>query len=64
MVPDIYEKLAHEHRQTLLREAENERKLVEAKYDPVIHSSQHLAARLGRYLIALGTRLQAAQAVE
>ncbi len=31
MVPDIYEKLAHEHRHTLLREAEHERRLAEVQ---------------------------------
>ena len=68
MIPDIYEHLAHEHRQTLLREAEQERRLAEAQHAPPPHSSQHLAARLGRYLIVVGTRLQrasqATQAVE
>ena len=34
MVPDIYEQLAHEHRHTLLREAEQERRLAEAQHAP------------------------------
>ncbi len=57
MVPDIYEKLAHEHRQTLLREAEQQRLLAGRQHTPP-PSLQRLAARLGGYLIAAGTRLQ------
>ena len=34
MVTDIYEKLAHEHRHTLLREAEHERRLAEVQNAP------------------------------
>ncbi len=66
MVPDIYThvQLALEHRQTLLREAEQERRLAEARHAPPLHWLHRLAARLGGYLIAVGTRLQSAQAVE
>ena len=34
MVPNIYEKLAHEHHHTLLREAEHERRLAEVQNAP------------------------------
>ncbi len=59
MVPDMYthEKLVLEHRQQLLREANQERMLA----DLPKHSSrwlERLADRLSMYLIALGTRLQ------
>ena len=64
MIPDIYDKLARDRRQTLLREAEHERRLAGAQHAPAPHASQRLMARLGRYLIAVGTRLQRAQAVE
>ena len=59
MVPDPYtrEKLALEHRQTLLGEAEHERLLAEVE-TPLPHLWQRLAGRLGRYLTVLGTRLQ------
>jgi hypothetical protein len=59
MVPDTYtrEKLALEHRQRLLCEAEHER-LLAAVQNPLPHPWQRLAGRLGRYLIVLGTRLQ------
>ncbi len=59
MVPDIYthEKLALEHRHTLLREAEHERMLLDLP-EHSSHTLQRLAGRLGVYLIALGTRLQ------
>ena len=58
MIPDRYtiEKIAHEHRQTLLREAEQERMLVIV--DPPKHMLQSFAGKLGRYLLLLGTRLQ------
>ena len=61
MVPDIYsrEKLALEHRYTLLCEAEREQILAVA--DSTTHTSysvQRFAGRLGMYLIALGTSLQ------
>jgi hypothetical protein len=58
MIPDRYttEKMAHEHRQTLLREAEYERML--AIVDPPKHVLQGFADKLGRYLLLLGTRLQ------
>jgi hypothetical protein len=62
MVPDIYDKLAHEHRQTLLREAEQARRLTKAQHAPPHHSLHRFAARLGRYLIVVGTRLQRASA--
>jgi len=61
MVPDIYtrEKLALEHRQTLLREAERERLLAMAVSPThTSHALQHLVGRLGMYLIALGTSLK------
>lgn len=66
MVPNIYmhEQLARERLQTLLREAEHERKLAEAQHASALHLPQHLRARLGKYLLALGTKLQSAQAVE
>ncbi len=59
MVPDPYthDKLALEHRQTLLSEAEHERLLAEVQ-NPLPHPWQRLAGRLGRYLTVLGTRLQ------
>jgi len=65
MIPHIYiyEKLAREHHQTLLSEAE-QRRLAEAQPVPPLHWLHRLAARLGEYLIAVGTRLQRAQAVE
>ncbi len=58
MIPDRYttEKMAHEHRQTLLREAEHERML--AIVDPPKHVLRGFAGTLGRYLLLLGTRLQ------
>ena len=48
MVPDIYEQLAREHRQTLLREAEQKRRLAEVHNPLPPPSSHRLAARLGR----------------
>lgn len=59
MVPDpsTREKLALEHRQTLLCEAEHERLLADVQ-NPLPQPWQRLAGRLGRYLIVLGTRLQ------
>jgi len=62
MAPDIYEQLAREHRQTLLREAEQKRLLAERQC--ALPSVHRLKARFGRYLIAVGTRLQRALAVE
>ena len=58
MVPDPYtlEKMALAHRQQLQREAEHEQMLGELP----THSShwmRYVAARLGTFLIALGTRL-------
>jgi hypothetical protein len=58
MVPDIYEKLLHERRQTWLHEAEQTRRLVEAQHTPLLYSLHGVARRLGRYLIVTGTRLQ------
>ena len=57
MVPEIYEKLAHERLQILLREAEHQRLLAERQQVPPT-SLQRFAARPGLYLIAAGTRLQ------
>ena len=59
MVPDPYtlEKMALAHRQQLQREAEYEQMLGELPG----HSSfrmRYVAARLGTFLIALGTRLR------
>jgi hypothetical protein len=59
MVPDPYtlEKMALAHRQQLQREAEHEQMLGELP----THSSfrmRHSAARLGTFLIAVGTRLK------
>ena len=59
MIPDRYthEKLVQAHRQQLLHEAEHERMLGEL---PVRshHSIRHIAALLGTFLIALGSRLK------
>ena len=59
MVPNPYtlEKMALAHRQQLQRDAEHEQMLGELP----THSShwmRHMAARLGTFLIALGTRLK------
>lgn len=66
MNPNIsmYEQFVREHRQTLLREAEQKRKAAEARHAPPLYSSRRLTARLRKYLILVGTRLQRAQAVE
>jgi hypothetical protein len=66
MFPNInmYEQLAQEHLQDLLREAEQKRKAAEGQHAPPLHSSRRLTAKLGKYLILVGTRLQRAQAVE
>jgi len=71
VIPDIstLERLACEHRHTLLCEAEQERKLAMAVSPKhASHVLQRLAGKLGVYLIALGTRLkrfeQRGQAVE
>ena len=66
MIPDIYmyEKLAREHHQTLISEAEHQRRLAEAQSAPPLHWLHRLAARLDGYMISVGTRLQRAQAVE
>ncbi len=59
MVPDIYtrEKLALEHRQQLQREAEVEQALGKVPGHSS-HAMRRMAARLGTFLIALGTRLR------
>jgi hypothetical protein len=66
MIPHInmYEQLAQERRQDLLREAEQQRKAAEGQHAPPPHSSRRLVARLAKYLILFGTRLQRAQAIE
>lgn len=61
MIPDRYtgEKLALEHRNQLLREAEHER--VAAMLDSPKHAShglQGFAGKLGMFLIVLGTKLK------
>ena len=59
MVPDPYtlKKMAFSHRQQLQREAEHER-LLGALPGHSSHPLRHMAARLGTFLIALGTRLR------
>ena len=59
MIPDRYtlEKLALAHRQQLLREAEHEQ-MLGALPTHSAHRMRHMAARLGTFLIALGTRLR------
>ena len=59
MIPDIHtgEKLTLAHRQQLQREAEHER-LLEALPTHSSHWMRYVAARLGTFLIALGTRLR------
>jgi hypothetical protein len=59
MVPDTYtlEKMALAHRQQLQREAEHEQ-LLGALPTCSSHRMRHLAAKLGSFLIALGTRLR------
>ncbi len=59
MVPDPYtrEKLALAHRQQLQREAEVEQVLAELP-ERSSHAMRRMAARLGMFLIALGTRLK------
>ena len=65
MIPEIYKQLAQERYQTLLREAEQEQGLAEVhNAASPFHWLRRLAARLGGYLVAVGTRLQRAQAVE
>ena len=59
MVPDPYtlEKMALAHRQQLQREAEHEQMLgALSMHSP--RPMRHMAARLGTFLIALGTRLR------
>ena len=59
MVPNPYtlEKMALAHRQKLQREAEHEQ-MLGALPTHSSHWIRHLAARLGIFLIALGTRLR------
>jgi hypothetical protein len=59
MIPDIHtgEKLVLAHRQQLQREAGHER-LLRALPGHSSHPMRHLAARLGTFLIAFGTRLR------
>jgi hypothetical protein len=59
MVPDLYtlEKMALAHRQQLQREAEHEQ-MLGALPGHSSHPLRHMAARLGTFLIALGTRLR------
>ena len=59
MLPDRYtsEKLALAHRQQLLREAEYEQ-MLEVLPGHSSHWMRYEAARLGTFLIALGTRLR------
>jgi len=66
MLPNIYmhEKLVYERRQALLREAEQQRRLAGVQPTPHLHWLRRLVAGLGRYFVAVGTRLQCAQAVE
>jgi len=66
MIPNNYilEQLMYQRRQALLREAEQERRLAEAQPAAAPHWMHGLVARLGGYLIAVGTRMQHAQAVE
>ena len=59
MVPNPYtlEKMALAHRQKLQREAEHEQMLgALPMYSS--HRMRHIAAKLGTFLIALGTRLR------
>jgi hypothetical protein len=59
MVPDRYtlEKMALAHRQQLQREAEHEQMLGARPSHPA-HWMRQMAAKLGTFLIALGTRLR------
>ncbi len=59
MVPDPYtlEKMALAHRQQLQREAEHEQMPGELPTHSS-HRMRYVAARLGTFLIALGTRLK------
>ena len=59
MVPDPYtlEKMALAHRQKLQREAEHEQ-MLGALPTHSSHWMRHMVARLGTFLIALGTRLR------
>ena len=59
MVPDRYtlEKMALAHRQQLQREAEHEQ-MLGALPEHSSHWIGYVAARLGTFLIALGTRLR------
>ena len=59
MVPDRYtlEKMALAHRQQLQHEAEHEQ-MLGARPSHSAHPMRYMAARLGTFLIALGTRLR------
>ena len=59
MVPDPYtlEKMALAHRQQLQREAEHEQTLG-ARTSHASHRMRYMAAKLGTFLIALGTQLR------
>jgi hypothetical protein len=59
MVPDPYtlEKMVLAHRQQLQREAEHEQ-MLGALPTHSSHWMRHMAARLGTFLVALGTRLR------
>ena len=58
MIANLYtlEKMVGEHRQALLREAEQQRML--AIVNPPKHVLQGFAGKLGVYLLLLGTKLQ------
>jgi hypothetical protein len=59
MIPDMHtgEKLALAHRQQLQHEAEHEQ-MLGALPTHSSHPLRHMVARLGTFLIALGTRLR------
>ena len=59
MVPDLYtlEKMTLAHLQQLQREAEHEQ-MLGALPTHSSHRMRHMVARLGTFLIALGTRLR------
>ena len=59
MVPDPYtlEKMALAHRQQLQREAEHEQ-MLGARPSHSSHRMRYVAAKLGSFLIVLGTRLR------
>ena len=59
MVPSRYhqERLALEHRQSLLQEADHERKLASLPREQA-NVMRYMAGKLGALLVILGTRLQ------